>query len=70
MTDMKATLRALNDAAYAAAKAARKSGDPRAPALKQLALQTDDLVDQEPDETAASLRTMQPLIAALSESTQ
>ena len=38
-------LRALNDAAYAAARAARKEGDPRAAELKALALKSDDLVD-------------------------
>jgi hypothetical protein len=38
-------LRALNNAAYAAAKAARKESDPRAAELKALALRTDDLVE-------------------------
>jgi hypothetical protein len=38
-------LRGANDALYAAAKAARKEGDPRAAELKALALRTDDLVE-------------------------
>ena len=40
-----AALRALNEAAYAAAKAARKSGAPIAPELRAIALRTDELVD-------------------------
>ncbi|WP_158248006.1 hypothetical protein [Paracoccus sp. SY] len=39
-------LRALNEAAYAAEKAARKSNDPRAESLRVIAWQTDGLVDQ------------------------
>lgn len=38
-------IRALNDAAYAAAKAARKSGDPRAGEFRRIALETDRLMD-------------------------
>ena len=38
-------LRALNEAAYAAAKAARKLGDPLASELTQLARRTDEMVD-------------------------
>ena len=37
-------LRALNEAAYAAAKAARKLGDPLASELTQLARRTDEMV--------------------------
>jgi hypothetical protein len=38
-------LRALNDAAYAAAKIARQEADGRAADLKSIALKTDDLVN-------------------------
>jgi len=38
-------LRDLNEAAYAAAKAARKSQDPRADELKRLALDTDRILE-------------------------
>jgi hypothetical protein len=39
-------MHALNEAAYAAAKAARKSQDPRAAELKRLALDTDRILEQ------------------------
>ena len=48
MSTLKAELHALNDAAYSAAKAARKERDPRADALRKLALAIDDLIDQCP----------------------
>jgi hypothetical protein len=38
-------LRALNEAAYAAARAASKAKDPRAPWLIQVAQETDRIVD-------------------------
>lgn len=38
-------LRALNEAAYLAAKEARKAQDPRAFLLKRIALASDDLVE-------------------------
>ena len=43
---MQDTLRALNEAAYAAARAAAKANDPRAPWLIQIAQETDRLVDR------------------------
>lgn len=39
------SLRALNEAAYAAARAASKANDPRAADLRRLALETDRIVD-------------------------
>jgi hypothetical protein len=39
------SLRALNEAAYAAARAASKAADPRAADLRRLALETDRIVD-------------------------
>ena len=48
MNTLKAELHALNDAAYSAAKAARKEGDPRAKRLTELAWEIDDLIDQRP----------------------
>lgn len=39
---------ALNEAAYAAARAARKDKDPRADDLKRIALDTDDLFELRP----------------------
>lgn len=39
------SLRALNEAAYAAARAASKAKDPRAPWLIQIAQETDRIVD-------------------------
>ena len=39
-------LRALNEAAYAAAALAVKSGDPRAAALRKRAQETDRIFDQ------------------------
>lgn len=44
-TELDAALRALNDAAYLAARHARKAKDPRSDMLKRLALQSDDLVE-------------------------
>ena len=41
-------LRLLNETAYAAAKAARKAGDPRAAALLKLAHDTDALFEGKP----------------------
>ena len=41
-----AALRALNDAAHAAAREARKAGDQAAAELIRLAAQTDALVDR------------------------
>lgn len=38
-------LKALNEAAYSAARAARKSNDPRAESLAVLARETDRLID-------------------------
>ena len=43
--DLEHALRALNDAAYAAARAASRQRDPRADILKALARKSDDLVD-------------------------
>ena len=48
MSDLHKTLRDLNDAAYSAAKAARKDRDPRADQLRKLALAIDDLMEQRP----------------------
>lgn len=42
---LQAALRALNDAAYAAEKAARQANDRRAEELRDIAWQTDGLVD-------------------------
>ena len=42
---LRQTLRALNEAAYAAAKAASKSGHPLAMSLRKMALDTDAMVD-------------------------
>jgi len=39
-------LHALNEAAYAAAKAARKAQDPRAVELTRLAIATDNILEQ------------------------
>lgn len=44
--DMTAALRALNDAAYAAEKAARLLGDPRHESLRVIMWQTDGLMDR------------------------
>ena len=44
-TGLDDALRALNEAAYLAAKEARKSQDPRAFLLKRIALASDDLVE-------------------------
>lgn len=49
-----ATLRALNDAAHAAARQARKMKDPRADELTRLARETDRLVDNPPAQFATS----------------
>ena len=43
--ELDAALRALNDAAYLAARHARKAQDPRAFLLKRIALASDDLVE-------------------------
>ena len=40
-----ATMRALNEAAHAAARQARKMGDPRAAELARIARETDALMD-------------------------
>ena len=40
-----ATMRALNEEAHAAARQARKIGDPRADALTRIARETDALMD-------------------------
>jgi len=45
MNDLSQALTELNNAAYAAARVARKTGSEAAPILKALALQTDDLKD-------------------------
>lgn len=45
MNDLSQALTELNNAAYAAARIARKGGSDVAPILKALALQTDDLKD-------------------------
>ena len=45
MSDFHKTLRDLNDAAYSAAKAARKAGDPLAFELAQIARRTDEITD-------------------------
>ena len=50
MTD---TLRTLNEAAYAAARDARKAGDPHSVALNRIALEIDDLVEAAPVPPAA-----------------
>lgn len=42
---MKAELKALNEAAYSAAKAASRAQSPLAEELKRIARRTDDLVD-------------------------
>lgn len=44
-THFMAALRVLNEAAYAAAKAARKANSPLADELRQAALRTDEFVD-------------------------
>lgn len=44
-TQMTDALRALNEAAYAAATEARKSGDKRATDLRRIDLETDALVE-------------------------
>ena len=44
-TDLDGELRALNEAAYKAAKSARKAQDPRMFLLIRIALETDDLVE-------------------------
>ena len=46
--DLKNAMRLLNETAYAAAKAARKAGDPRAAALLNLAHDTDTLFEAKP----------------------
>ena len=46
--DLKHAMRLLNETAYAAAKAARKAGDPRAAALLKLAHDTDALFEGKP----------------------
>ena len=46
--DLKHSLRLLNETAYAAAKVARKVGDPRAAALLKLAHDTDTLFEGKP----------------------
>lgn len=43
--DVETAIRALNEAAHAAEKAARKSGDPRASVLRNFMWQTDAYVD-------------------------
>ena len=43
---MKAELKALNEAAYAAAKAASRVQSPLADELRRIAQRTDDLVDE------------------------
>jgi hypothetical protein len=48
-------LRALNEAAYAAALAARKESDGRADLLKSVALASDDLLEGRPSDAAATL---------------
>lgn len=47
-------LRALNEAAYAAEKAARHAQDPCAEALRVIMWQTDGLVDRRPVEGGAA----------------
>lgn len=48
MEPLRDALKALNDAAYAAALAARKSGSPIADELKRIALRSDEMVDDMP----------------------
>ena len=45
MSDLHKTLRDLNDAAHAAARAHRKAGDPLAFELAQIARRTDEITD-------------------------
>lgn len=45
VSKLDAALRALNDAAYAAAKIARQEADGRAAELRAMALKSDDLVE-------------------------
>ena len=48
MSDFYKTLRALNDAAHALAKTARKERDPRAKRLTELAWEIDNMMEQRP----------------------
>jgi hypothetical protein len=48
-----ATVRALNDAAHAAARQARKMGDPRAADFARIARETDDLMDMSAPQVTA-----------------
>lgn len=46
--DLRAALRALNEAAYAAERAARRVGDARAEALRNIMWLTDAVIDTPP----------------------
>ncbi len=50
-------LRALNEAAYAAGRAARSEKSPLADELKRLALRTDEMVDAQPSQPATQEAT-------------
>lgn len=53
MMTLQSALMALNEAAYLAAKLARKDGSPLAERLKAMALDTDAMVDGRPLEGGA-----------------